>query len=315
MKSVPQLAEYLKTNTRYKSVLSGTDVEGIHRGQLEARLHRLIAKDLQSFLAFSDTSAKFFLNIFAIRDEIRYIKILLRFISAGKNSGSFSYRLEGEYYSGIDFTALAQEKTVEGVLKRLRGTPYEKPLRSFMPKQSEKNLFEMETALDLFYKATAISYMAKFLSKEERSIAERVFGTEDDLYNIMFIIRAKKYYKIANESIYPYVGLEGYRLKKETVKSLVEAETVDELLNAAQKSCYGKIFCGSLSGAEKRIQEYILKLHRQMFRKSPYSIEAILYYIKIRETEIKNIIMITEGIRYGLAPEETYSCLIGLGGN
>ena len=35
-------------------------------------------------------------------------------------------------------------------------------------------------------------------------------------------------------------------------------------------------------------------------------------YIKFKETEIKNIIMTIEGIRYGLEPEEIKSYLIGM---
>ena len=59
MKSVPEAAEFLKHNTRFEKAFEGIDVETIHRGRLEARLKILMSRDLQSFMAFTGTSAKF----------------------------------------------------------------------------------------------------------------------------------------------------------------------------------------------------------------------------------------------------------------
>ena len=57
---------------------------------------------------------------------------------------------------------------------------------------------------------------------------------------------------------------------------------------------------------------YTLELHSRMFHKNPYSIESILYFIKLKQIEIKNIIMIIEGIRYGIEPETIKGYLIGV---
>ena len=48
-----------------------------------------------------------------------------------------------------------------------------------------------------------------------------------------------------------------------------------------------------------------------MFRRAGYSIEAVLYYVKIREIEFRNIVTITEGIRYGLEPTDIQRYIIG----
>ncbi len=312
MKSVPQVAEYLKNNTRFGEILGDVDVETIHRGQLEARLHTLITQDLQSFLAFSETSSKFFLNLFEVKNEIAYIKVLMRLLKSGEREGEDSvYRHGTELKSNIDFTELANIKSMDAFLEKLEATIFGRPLRHFKENPERQNMFEIEMALDNFYRDLVFSYTKKYLSKTEAKIAEKTFGTATDLENIMYIVRAKKYYGFSTEMIFTHLYMHSTGLKKEEIRAIAEANGDAEMLDAIMATRYGKVFAGTLENAENRINMYILKIHRRMFRQKPYSIEAILYYVKMREIEIKNIIMIIEGIRYGLKPQTIKGYLIG----
>ncbi len=312
MRSVPEAAEYLKNNTRYEKIFRGINMENIHRGQLEARLHTFVALDLKSFFSFSGTSAKFFLGLFGIKDEIAQLKIILRRIkSAGTAETAGGEILSGEFSDGVDFTALANAKDFDSFAAMLSGTIYGKVFSGFIGSPERQNLFEIENALDMFYRNLTYSHMNKYLSKEERGLAERTLGTETDIENIMLIVRAKKYYGKSAEMIYPYLISAGYRLKKEDIRRMVDAETEEKLLSVLSETCYAKLFEDGTENVESKISAYILSLHGSMFRKNPYSIEAILYFLKLKHTEIKNIIMIIEGIRYGMEPEKIKSCLIG----
>lgn len=313
MRSVPEAAEYLKNNTRFAEIFRGIDVENIHRGQLEARLHMLMTRDLKSFLAFSGTSAKFFLSLFAIKDEIVYLKILLRLIMSDSPPGfAGTYRFEGDFYNDIDFTALANAKDFDTFANMLSGTIYGKVFHSFIGHPKRQNLFEIENALDLFYRNLVFNYMSKYLSKNEKGFAEKTFGAETDIDNIMLIVRAKKYYGMTADMIYPYICTKSYRLKKEELQSIAEADSDSGMMDAIGKTCYARLFSGGLKNAESRISVYTLELHSRMFHKNPYSIESILYFIKLKQIEIKNIIMIIEGIRYGVEPETIKGYLIGV---
>ncbi len=311
MKSVPEVAEFLKNETRFGSVFGDISVESIHRGQLEGCLRRLIMQDLQSFLAFTGTSAKFFLSLFAMREEISYIKLLLRLLHSGdRDEHGAALRLEGEFYNNIDFTALANAESIDSFIEMLKPTVYGKALIGFRGNTERQNLFEIELALDSFYRRLVGSYMAKYLPKPEAETVSKTFDAECELADIMFIIRAKTYYKLDSEMIYPHISIKNGGPGKNELTAMIEAVDDAALKEAVRATKYGELFEGTEIGAESRIERYILKLHRKMFRRNPYSIEAILYYIKLKETEIKNIIMITEGIRYGLEPEKIKGYLI-----
>lgn len=315
MRSVPEAAEYLKNNTRYEKIFRGINIENIHRGQLESLLHTFVALDLQSFFAFSGTSAKFFLSLFGIKDETAKLKIMLRRLKASGTAEPALGEISAVGFSdGVDFTALANAKDFDSFAAMLSDTIYGKVFSGFIGQPERQSLFEIENALDLFYRNLTFSYMNKYLSKEERRLAERTLGTETDIENIMLIVRAKKYYGKRAEMIYPYLVSSGYRLKKDDIRRMAEAETEEKLLEALSGTCYAKLFEDGTEEAERKISAYSLSLHGSSFRKNPYSIEAILYFMKLKQTEIKNIIMIIEGIRYGMEPDKIKGCLIGAAG-
>lgn len=313
MKSVPEAAEFLKRNPRFEKAFDNVDIENIHRGQLEARLKVLMTRDLKAFMAFTGTAAKSFLSLFAIKNETVYLKLLLRLQTSGnRESLSEAYRFEDESFSGIDFTALANAASFDDFVHALENTVYERALRSFVGSPERQNTFELEMALDIFYRNLVYRYIAKYLTGAERESVEKTFGAETDIENIMFIMRSKMYYKFKPDMIYPYVKAKNYKLSYDEITEMVEAQSDDALMSAIRRTGYGKIFEGSLAHVESRTGLYLLKLHKTMFHRNPYSVEAILYYIKFKETEIKNIIMTIEGIRYGLEPEEIKSYLIGM---
>lgn len=308
MKSVPKIAEFLKTETRYGDCFGDLKVESIHRGQLEACLRKPVMRDLHSFLAFSGTSAKFFLSLFAMREEIRNIKIALRFVNSGTGAVGGMTMPEGEFYNNIDFAALAAAENTDAFIDMLRPTVYGKALVGF--RGGNMGIFEIELALDSFYRKLAVSYMSKYLSKQETEIVEKTLGEEADLDDIVFIIRAKEYYNMSREMIYPHIGSKGGHLTHEELAAMVEAADSAALAEAVAATRYAELFREGIEGAEMKIEKRLLKLHRRLFCKNPYSIEAILYYIRLKETEIKNITMVVEGIRYGLEPSAIMSCLI-----
>ncbi len=304
MRSVSEIAEYLKGMAKFKRIFENSKSGQIHRGQLEAGLRSLMARDIQSFLAFSGTSYKFFLRIFAIKGEVEHIKMLIRLLNSNENKTIFRMTtLDGEYSSGVDFTALANAQSFNEFVEILKPTIYHTPLKGFVGKAINPTNFEIEAALDRFYRHLAYNYTTKHLSKTDASAVAKLFDADTDMENLMFIIRAKLYYKMDKELIKLYLGEEGSRLKSADIKKLLDAETDTELKNAVRETYYGYLFDEGIEKAEHKIAEEKTKLHRQVFKRNPYSIESVLYYIKLQELEIKNITMTVEGVRYGLPPD------------
>ncbi len=212
----------------------------------------------------------------------------------------------------LDYEKLARATTFEQFVSELKNSIYYKVLQPYLAQPGKQTLFELETALDLFYQDLTFDYIKKYLSKDEAKLTIKAYGAEVDLQNILFIIRAKVYYGFTAEQIYPYIRGRNYRLKESDIKNLAEATDRQTALDAVRATCYQEVFDGNLNGIEAKISAYTLKMFKKAFKLKPYSIESILCYIKIREVEIRNVIMITEGIRYGLPPQEIRSYIIGM---
>ncbi len=313
MHSVAEIAEMLKNTPKFRTVLRGLDVDKLHRGELEALLQGLVARDIRSILSFSGTSVKFFLSIFAIRSEIEYIKVLLRRLNSNETYDLGPViKFESEFHSGVDFVALSKAKGFDEFTAVLQHTAYYLPFKGFSGTGTPPGNFEIEAALDKFYRKLTYAYMSRFLSKADAKAVRRIFDIDTDIENIMFIIRAKLYYKMDKEMINLYMSDKGRRLKPENIRDIINADSNEELKNAIGRTVYRGIFGDGLEKTEGRIAEARLMRHRRAFRQNPYCIEAVLYYIEMQEMEIRNITMAVEGVRYGLDPDIIKSYLLGM---
>ena len=306
LSSVSEVAAFLKNNTRYAAVLKQADTDTIHRSTLESLLKGQLQYDLKALLSFSSPSAKFFLNIFDIKEEISNLKIFLRYlftesIDLYKRENIFIFKT---------FSGLKNVNNFNEFAESMANTPYYKVFKPFINFPEKQNLFEIETALDAFYNRICRKYIKKYLSKNEAKAALYSFGIRTDLDTVMFIIRAKKYYSFSPKQIYPYITSRPCRLKEKDITAMVSSKTADEVISVLQNTAYKNIFSEDLRFFERNVHKYILENHRNLYRKNPYSIEAILCYISFKEIEIKNITAVIEGIRYGLAPENIREHLI-----
>lgn len=306
LSSVSEVAAFLKNNTRYAAVLRQTDTDTIHRSTLESLLKGQLQYDLKALLSFSSPSAKFFLNIFDIKEEISNLKIFIRYLFTESID---SYKREN-IFTFKTFSGLKNVNNFNELAENLAGTPYYKVFKPFINFPEKQNLFEIETALDAFYNRICRKYIKKYLSENEAKAALYSFGIRTDLDTIMFIIRAKKYYGFSPKKIYPYITARPCRLTEKDIKALVSAKNENEITAILKSTPYKNIFSEDLRFFEGNVHKYILKTHRNLYRKNPYSIEAILSYLSFKEIEIKNITAVIEGIRYGLTPENIRKHLI-----
>ena len=208
------------------------------------------------------------------------------------------------------FLKLKDAGTFSELAEALIDTEYYAALKPFIGEPERQNLFEIETALDMMMNKLCIKYINTLLSKEEAKIVMRSYGIRSDLELIMFILRSKKYYGFTPKQIYPHINIHTYRLKEEDIKAMANANNQEEILNIVKTTPYKRVFSDKADFYEKSISKFILEIHHSLYRKNPYSIEAILFYIALKNVEINNITALIEGIRYGLAPEEIREHLI-----
>lgn len=313
LRSVSEVAAYLKENTRYAKALQDVIPAVIHRGRLESALKEQLISDVDTMLPFLDMDKRVFMDVFELNEGVEKLKVFLRLLVSG-HPEQFAL-ITNEIPTGhgnISAKEISRLKTFDAFFEFISGTPFYRPLSSFKNDPERQNLFLYEVSLDNYMTELLHRYAKKYLKKGDRQIAEKTIGTITDLDNIRFLLRTKLYFHMKDEEVYAGIIPRYRRLKQPTISKVVAAANYAEAVEILQRETpYGAAFSAEDRFIEKRIEEYSYRLNRHLFLTNPYSIQAPLYYIYRQRAEIKNIVSIIEGIRYGLSEEEIVDHLIG----
>ena len=161
----------------------------------------------------------------------------------------------------------------------------------------------LTAAADLHYYTNLWKAGSRLLMGTNKSAAQAVNGTGIDMQNLIRIYREKKYYKQAAGSIYKYILPINYKVPPEIIISLTEAENEAAVTAVIKSTCYGAYFSDT-QRVEESFHEALSAAHRRAQKKHRNSIAPILYYLYRKETELKNLISIYEGVKYAMAPGE-----------
>lgn len=299
--SVSEFVEQLKKHQSYKDVFEDIEPEAIHRGEMEKLLTYSIYRDYSKIYRFANMKQRSFLKLYFMKYEVSVIKRAIRGLNY-EDSQSYFDKAEVIFteYSDIDISSVYSASSIEGIITALKGTIYYEPLMRVSTYATDTT-FDYEMMLDVF----AFKYLWKkkrqFKGKELKSISEYV-GTDIDMLNILWIYRAKKYYKLKPAKIYELIIPVNFRLKNEQIKALVEASDDSEFMAVLEKTTFGKYFkdtSNSSESLEKTYNQVIHKLSSKEFNLEPYSLACVNTYLSEKNEEILTLIKIAEFIRYG----------------
>lgn len=313
--SVAEVAGYLKNSTHYSSVLSNVDEKSIHRGQLENIIKTDIMREYSKFLKFTNGNARAFLRSTYKKYETESLKIIFRRLeTVGSVISAEGFLLFLQDNKSVDFHRLLKSGSSMEFISNLEGTEYYDVLKPFAADNVEINLFNLEMVLDLNYFKFLYKRMKKYLHGKDWKPLEDSFGIKTDVLNILWVYRCKKYYDMPKEIINSYLLPFNYKLRKETLRSLVEANDLEEFAEIVAGTKYASIFQRDIDEFfEVNFAEYMYNVHMKLFRNHPLTVSAAVDYIHMKEYELSNIISIIEGIRYGLRPEKIKKFIVGFG--
>ena len=311
--SIPAVACYLHDHTRYQGVLRDCAISNLHRGKLEQLLKNQIQNDIRALLHYTDMESTFFLKLLEAQESIEKLKLFLRLLHLGHPEQILEENVDvfvGKHH--IKNTDLAQIKDFSTFIELIRPTPFYRALCSFHGDFSRQDSFYLEVALDTYWAKMVKHYTTKYLSGNDAKAALRIYGTEFDLENLVFLLRCKKRFAMSNEEIYACMIPYQYRLRKETITHVVTSATLDAAHKViGEETPYAKAFSANDRFYEMRKNEYLFRLYQRMLTTYPYSVIPAICYVHLRRLEINNIVSLIEGIRYGHSPEEIKGTLIG----
>lgn len=308
-KTVEDLCYRLKELPAYTACMEDIDAEHMHRGFIEQRLGQALYEDYTRLYSFiEDFPIRRFLDAFFLKHEILVIKLLLCMIYDQRES---EYNLnEMKLMLGkrlhLDIPRLLQCKTVADFIDSLEGSPFYKALYNVYSEST--TLYQLEVQLDLYYYLNLWKLLSRLLDEKNRKIMKNIIGTEIDLINIAWVSRLKTYYRLTDSLIYASLIPVNYRLSSSAVNRMVEAKTHEEFTAEILGSFYGKYFTEgqTVDQVYLNAMDHIYRFEQVM---QPKSIAGLVGYVYSKETEIRNIVSLLEGVRYGLPAKDILAFL------
>jgi V/A-type H+-transporting ATPase subunit C len=222
--TIPEAVEYLKKNTAYAETLESLEPTQLHRGNIEKLLTQSLYRDYTKLYRFCGQKQRKFMELRLKSYEIDLIDYCLRIvINHYKRPFDLHYKKEFfDRYSQLSIDRLITSRTTDELVDNLKGTEYYDPLKKLQDAQ-KVTLYDYDLALELYFFTTLWKARKKMLKKEDLELYERDCGSQIDLLNMQWILRAKKYYNMKPADIYLLIIPIHYKLSTAQIKEMVEA--------------------------------------------------------------------------------------------
>ena len=313
LRSVPEIAEYLRKNTAYADALETLTEDQIHRGNIEKVLTQSLYHDYTKLYRFCGQKQRRFMKLVMKSYEVDLIDYCMTIvINRYKKPFDLNYKREFfDRYSQISIEKLITSHTTDELVENLKGTEYYATLKKLKDSQ-DVTLYDYTLTLDLYLFTSTWKEQKKVLKKTDLELFMRDRGSQIDLLNLQWIYRAKKYYNMKPADIYLLLIPIHYKLSTDLVKDLVEAPGLEEFEAAVARTIYARHynFRQDLT-IEQMYLDCLNYLYTLDHRRNPYSIAAINTYLFLKEEEIKKLTTAIECVRYSLTPGETLAYVGG----
>lgn len=312
LKSVAEVAGYLKERTAYSEVLERADTEKIHRGMLENLIKQKMVKSIDRIIHYFTGDYKSFIKTLYAKFEIEELKIIARAVYNGKNAAGFKDNAFVGKYSEIDTKRIYEAKYIKDIIYALQGSEFYKYLIPLVDGSSSENPFRFEMVMDMSYYSILQKKWSK-LDKQDIKILEHAQGIIADLLNIQWIYRGIKFYRLSPEELLNYTINIGYRLNFNFLKSLCYTKSLEEFMKVVKSTRYGFMLKNDGSTdiyMERRMERHIYFELKDMVRNNDFSIINAFAFIIFLQFEVKNIISIIEAIRYKVPVDQAHKYIV-----
>ena len=312
MDSVVDFLNYLKGKPAYSKLFESIDTMNLHRGQIEQELTFSLYMDYTKIYRFAKMKQRESIQILFFRYEVRFIKSCLQRILHEDPAVDLShFKSFFEKHSELPIEELSHCESIEDMLKKLEGTPYEQILEQ-VHQTHEPSLFDYETQLDIYYFVHLWKIKDKVFGKKEGKEYTEILGRQIDMLNIQWIFRFKSFYNSDKGKIMDSIIPIQYKLKKNEINNMIEAGSLEELYKIVDGTYYRRVYSAEQMGKgdlEKIYFQYVYNTFVKYKRENEMSIIPIQFFLYLKEKEIDMLTTAIECIRYKLPVSESLDIL------
>lgn len=311
--NVSEIAEYLKRNTHFGSTLASIDTGSIHRGMLEVLLHRHFYENYMRVIKFEHLQEHEFFNFMLVREEIDEILNCIRHINAKSYNQISDLPIFLNKYTRFDMIELAKVRSYDDLLSMLKHTLYYDLLNDISPDANGRIDYTFtEVKLRTFYINRLLKSLKSFSSKDTEQL-ELLIKTDVDLINLINAYRMTAFFgedaaTIERDMLHFYG-----RISEAKEIEIFKSENSEEFLKRYEKTYYGRQIIDAgydLSNLEistSWLRYKYMKIALNSAQSAPLSVYS---YVFLMNNELRNVITIIEGVRYGIPVKQIESLLI-----
>lgn len=303
--TVTEIAEYLKRNTHYRTILASIDTTTIHRGFLETLLRRNTYNLYERLCRFQNLGSRPFYRYLVMQREISEIVSCILYLNA-KASNDYISATPAYLFdqASFDLMALAHAHDYSQILAVLKGTPYYAILKDEVP--DANGLYDcsrIESNIRSHYLKWLIQTIDKDFSGNTAKDLHSLIETQIDLINVINGFRMKAHFNTDTETIEEYMLNFYGRLSRRQQHELYDTSDALDYIRCLEKTYYGRqmkemgeaLTPETLENTALTLRIKYIKLKLRQSQSAPVSLYAV---VSLFEAEVQNIITIIEGIRY-----------------
>lgn len=313
LKTVPEVASYLRNHPNYSEILQDISPDSIHRGQLESLIRKNAFNHTLRLIKFVRVKDEGFYRLNLVRREIDIILEILRDMISDSFENTIS---DVPYYmkknASFDLFEASQSRSIDELLHALEKTPYHEVLLPYS-KVSNRDIdyVSIEHAFDLHYFDRTFAEIERYYSGKLRQDLENIYLSKIELQNIIKIYRLKKFYHADFATIKKTLIQKYSRISEAKLDELIRLPEPEAILQYLDKSEYQRF------QDEKEyvyVEYFVERINYRLAKRFMYYSGSVpkVYaaFLILLGIETENLTNIIEGIRYGLSEPEIKKMLI-----
>jgi V/A-type H+-transporting ATPase subunit C len=259
-------------------------------------------KFIERMISIVDVAPKnigdFLQSYYYLRFEVVNLKRIIR----GKYSGiPDSQILESiipiKPYRVESYEEIVEEKTLEGVIKRLEGTSYAHLAASLELSEKYDALWPLEISLNHIY-AKAVFKSLEGLPQEERSLVRKIIKSEADIEN--FLVAAKQRSARDKDHIPEEMFPATYEIGLEKLKEAIDAADIRTVIQGLYQpyiEILTPFYEGDVALIRSRLRLYVYNAAMKGRTANDFGFNTVMAYLVFSEMEKDDLV----GIAWGKA--------------
>ena len=308
--SVDQVTSMLKDRPELAEIIKDTDSQHIHRDDLETILGRFKVSEIEDILHYFSGPYKSFLQTVLFEFEIADLILVIRKVAQNESMDNVKkHFIHSENYSELSYDKLIASSNITDLIENLKNSSYYNKFKSLTNEDIVKREFHIEMKLQMHLYNTLLK-KSKKLSASDKIEVEDILGVKIDFANVQWIYRGMKYFNISPEEILIYCLPGGKRISYPRLKKLCYAKSIEEVKSLSKNFLRFDIFTSKDdSEIDLKIDSYIYNyLDKKDMNKK--SIGTALAYFYMNSIIVKDLIAVTEGIKYQLPKDKLQKYLV-----